>query len=401
MKPSTTTMSREAMYSSWSLAIRSPSSLEIACWELPSGSSRTRKVEAFERARTSVWTFRLPYRVSLAFGIFAASSLSSSAEGLTRTDLASGSGVICFAIGLESAPLKTRLGRRGYRLNGHSGALSWTSCPGVRPSTPLLSRYAAQRKVRPPGAPIRGVGADHERDPDARRRGAHRHLAGAGLGVLRPPGPERAEEGAEVRAPADRARQAPARVGQGPACQAEAPRRAREGPGPHGARHRADQPAEDRRPLRGRARHGRRLAAQGARPLPGHELPGSGRDGRGRRPPDDLRRAVQPDRQAEEGRPDRPRDAVRALQLHGRPHEDRGPDRPRGGETRPRPGAARAERLPPALQRGAAHHRVRAAQNRAGDGMRTPPLTCDLSRDSSSVISRTRIAIETASTASQ
>src|SRR3954454_14004827 len=315
MKPSTTTMSRAAMYSSWRLAIRSPSSLEIACCELPSGSSRTRKVEAFERARTSVWTFRLPYRVSLAFGIFAASSLSSSAEGLTRTDLASGSGVICFAIGLESAPLKTRLGGRGYRLNGHSGALSWTSCPAVRPSTPLLSRYVAQRKVRPPGAPIRGIGADHERDPDARRRGAHGHLAGARVGVLRPPGPERAEEGAEERAPPDGARQAPARVGEGPARQAGAAGRACEGPRPHGARDRADQPAEDRRPLRGRAGYGRRLAAQGARPLPGHELPRTGRDRRDRRPPDHVRRPLQPDRQAEEGRPDRPGDAVRPLQL--------------------------------------------------------------------------------------
>src|SRR4051794_41867751 len=70
----------------------------MACWELPSGSSSTRNVQAFERARTSVCTLRLSYLLRLAFGIFAASSLSSSAVGLTRTDLASGSGDICLAI---------------------------------------------------------------------------------------------------------------------------------------------------------------------------------------------------------------------------------------------------------------------------------------------------------------
>jgi hypothetical protein len=39
--------------------MRSPSSREIACWELTSGSSTTMKVDAFERASTRVWTFRL------------------------------------------------------------------------------------------------------------------------------------------------------------------------------------------------------------------------------------------------------------------------------------------------------------------------------------------------------
>jgi hypothetical protein len=70
----------------------------MACCELESGSSRIRNVEALERARTSVWTLRLSYFVRRAFGIWAASSLSSSAVGFTRTDFASGSGVICFAI---------------------------------------------------------------------------------------------------------------------------------------------------------------------------------------------------------------------------------------------------------------------------------------------------------------
>jgi hypothetical protein len=78
--------------------MRSPSSREMACCELESGSSRTMKVEAFERASTSVCTLRLSYFVRRAFGMFAASSLSSSADGFTRTDFASGSGVICFAI---------------------------------------------------------------------------------------------------------------------------------------------------------------------------------------------------------------------------------------------------------------------------------------------------------------
>src|SRR5436853_520479 len=46
MYPSITTMSRPAMYWSCSSAIRSPSSREIACCELASGSSTMRKVEA-------------------------------------------------------------------------------------------------------------------------------------------------------------------------------------------------------------------------------------------------------------------------------------------------------------------------------------------------------------------
>src|SRR3954469_9557861 len=329
-------MSWPAMYSSWRRAIRSPSSRENAWCELASGSSSTRCVEAFERASPSVCTLRLSYLVWRAFGIFAASSLSSSAEGLTRTDLASGSGVICFAIGLESAPLKTRLGGVGYRLIGHSGAVSWTSCPAEQPPTPLISRYAAQPKIRPPGAPIRGLGPDHERDPDARRRRADGHLAGARLRVLRPPGPERAQEGAEGRAPADGARQAPARVGTRRAREAEAAGRAGQGQSPRRPRDRQDQPAEDRGPLRGRAGHRRRLPAQGPRPLPGYELPRRGRDRGDRRPPHDLRRPLQQDRQAEERRPDRARDALREVQLHRRPHEDRGSDGPRRGETGPR-----------------------------------------------------------------
>src|SRR4051794_22311417 len=92
------TMSCWAMYSSCRRAMRSPSSREMAWCELASGSSRTRYVEAFERASTSVCTLRLSYLVRRAFGILAASPLSSSAEGLTRTDLASGSGDICLAI---------------------------------------------------------------------------------------------------------------------------------------------------------------------------------------------------------------------------------------------------------------------------------------------------------------
>src|SRR5690242_8029902 len=98
MYPSTMTMSWPAMYSSWSWAMRSPSSRDIAWCELASGSSRTRYVQAFERASTSVCTLRLSYLVRRAFGIFAASSLSSSADGLMRTDFASGNGDICLAI---------------------------------------------------------------------------------------------------------------------------------------------------------------------------------------------------------------------------------------------------------------------------------------------------------------
>src|SRR3954470_737142 len=93
------TMSWSAMYSSWRRARRSPSSREMAWCELASGSSRTRYVEAFERASTSVCTLRLSYLVRRAFGILAASSLSSSALGLIRTDFASGNGDICLAIG--------------------------------------------------------------------------------------------------------------------------------------------------------------------------------------------------------------------------------------------------------------------------------------------------------------
>src|SRR5215208_7381480 len=83
-------MSWSAMYSSCSSAQRSPSSRGID-WFWPSGSSVTIKVDRVDRATTSVWTFRLPWRVGRAFGIEAASSLSSSGLGLSMTRAAVGS----------------------------------------------------------------------------------------------------------------------------------------------------------------------------------------------------------------------------------------------------------------------------------------------------------------------
>ena len=49
----------------------------MIAWFCPSGSSVTMNVERFERETTSVWTFRFPCCVGFAFGIFAASSLTS------------------------------------------------------------------------------------------------------------------------------------------------------------------------------------------------------------------------------------------------------------------------------------------------------------------------------------
>src|SRR3954447_15718159 len=179
------TMSCPAMYSSWRRAMRSPSSRGMAWCELASGSSRTRYVEAFERASTSVCTLRLSYLVRRAFGILAASPLSSSAEGLTRTDLASGSGDICLAIWwcqLLSFASCWRLStagsaRVGYPSDGRSGR------------DPRLCRHVPARSDRASRAPISGVGADHERAPDALRRRPDAGLAGADLGLHRPARP--------------------------------------------------------------------------------------------------------------------------------------------------------------------------------------------------------------------
>src|SRR5438105_293112 len=84
------------MYSSCLLASSAASSVGID-WFWPSGSSVTRKVDFFERASTSVWTFRLPYRVSRAVGIFAASVLTSAGLGFSITRAASGSRNSIFA----------------------------------------------------------------------------------------------------------------------------------------------------------------------------------------------------------------------------------------------------------------------------------------------------------------
>src|SRR5437588_3468100 len=59
-------------------------------WFWPSGTSATRYVERFERARTFVWTLRLPYFVPRAVGIFAASALTSSGLGFSITLAACG-----------------------------------------------------------------------------------------------------------------------------------------------------------------------------------------------------------------------------------------------------------------------------------------------------------------------
>src|SRR6478752_6181082 len=55
------------------------------------------KVEPFERLTTSVWTLRLSKRVGSAFGMRAASALSSSGSGLSVTAAASGSRKSIFA----------------------------------------------------------------------------------------------------------------------------------------------------------------------------------------------------------------------------------------------------------------------------------------------------------------
>src|SRR6266540_1189507 len=72
------------MYASCASAHFRPSSRVIA-WFCPSGSSVTMKVERFDRETTSVWTFRLPYLVGFAFGISAASALTSSGLGFSIT----------------------------------------------------------------------------------------------------------------------------------------------------------------------------------------------------------------------------------------------------------------------------------------------------------------------------
>src|SRR5918999_3008751 len=77
------------MYSSWSSAHRRASSRGTD-WFCPSGSSVAMKVEPFERDTTSVCTFRFPYFVARAFGISAASALSSAGEGFSITRAAIG-----------------------------------------------------------------------------------------------------------------------------------------------------------------------------------------------------------------------------------------------------------------------------------------------------------------------
>src|SRR4051812_24481439 len=165
------TMSCPAMYSSWRRAMRSPSSRGMAWCELSSGSSRTRYVHCFERASTSVCTLRLSYLVRRAFGILAARPLSSSAEGLTRTDFASGSGDICFAIWWCQLLFVRMgyggLGRLGYPPDGRSG------------SDPRLCSHVPRRPDSAPRGPISGLGPDHERHPDARRRRPDAGVAGA------------------------------------------------------------------------------------------------------------------------------------------------------------------------------------------------------------------------------
>ena len=71
-------------------------------WFWPSGSSVTMNVERFERETTSVCTFRLPWRVGFAFGIFAASSLTSSGLGFSITLAAVGSRNSIFATSNDS-----------------------------------------------------------------------------------------------------------------------------------------------------------------------------------------------------------------------------------------------------------------------------------------------------------
>src|SRR6266566_5665928 len=84
------------MYSSCRSAHLAASSVESA-WFWPSGSSVTRNVERLERASTCVCTFRLPYFVGRAVGIFAASSLTSSGLGFSITRFACGSRNSIFA----------------------------------------------------------------------------------------------------------------------------------------------------------------------------------------------------------------------------------------------------------------------------------------------------------------
>src|SRR5437868_9008345 len=84
------------MYSSCFAAHSAASSVGID-WFWPSGSSVTRYVDFFDRARTFVWTFRFPYRVSRAVRIFAASALTSAGLGFSITEAASGSRNSIFA----------------------------------------------------------------------------------------------------------------------------------------------------------------------------------------------------------------------------------------------------------------------------------------------------------------
>ena len=105
---------------------------------------------------------------------------------------------------------------------------------------------------------------------------------------------------------------------------------------------------------------------------PGHYpddgLPGPRRDGRDRRPPHDLPRAVPPRRRAEARRRDRADDALRPLRpTRSQRTQIVTPDA-KWIDARRRLRAARAVGLPPALQRRPAHHRLRAAA--AGDAAR-------------------------------
>src|SRR5438093_12132899 len=88
------------MYSSCVSAHWAASSMGIA-WFCPSGSSVTMYVEPFERASTVVWTFRLPYLVFRAVGIFAASALISSGLGFSITRFACGRRNSIFATSIQ------------------------------------------------------------------------------------------------------------------------------------------------------------------------------------------------------------------------------------------------------------------------------------------------------------
>src|SRR6476660_5225493 len=127
------------MYSSCRSAHLAASSVETA-WFWPSGSSVTRNVDPFERASTCVCTFRFPYFVGRAVGIFPVSSFRAAGLGFSITRFAWGNRKSIFATLVSS--FSTAWTRGVYR-RGEVG-------PGlVGPPNVALVPVAAHPRQRP------------------------------------------------------------------------------------------------------------------------------------------------------------------------------------------------------------------------------------------------------------